>query len=185
MSTKTRITYDQFDEMIRRGDFAETEDRYELLCGEIVVMPLPDPPHEYLVDELAEWSFESLPRRVVRVRVQNTLGIPELDSVTMPDVAWMRRRDYSKQRPLAEDVLLVIEVSDSSLSKDRNKKARLYAQAGISEYWIVNVAGRWLEVRRDPQGDTFQSLETFAPGQEARPLAFPDVDLPVSRLFPK
>ncbi len=185
MSTKTRVSYEQFDEMIRRGDFAESEDRYELLFGEIVVMPLPDPPHEDLVDELAEWSIRALPEGVIRVRVQNTLGIPELDSVTMPDVAWMRRRDYSKKRPLAEDVLLVIEVADSTLSKDRNKKARLYAQAGISEYWIVNVTGRRLEVRRNPEGKLYQYIEIFEPGQEVHPLAFPDVSLPISRLFPE
>ena len=61
MSTTVRTTYDEFDAMIRRGDFADTEDRLELLFGEIVVMPLPDPPHEFVVDELNEWSFQILP----------------------------------------------------------------------------------------------------------------------------
>jgi Uma2 family endonuclease len=184
MSATVRTTYDEFDEMIRRGDFADTDDRHELLFGEICLMPVPEPPHEFVVDELAEWSFTSLPPGAARVRVQSTLGIPALDSLTMPDVAWMRRRDYSQQRPLPDDVLLIIEASDSTLYKDRNQKDRLYAQAGIAEYWIVNLPKRCLEIRRDPEGDTYRSVQTLHPGEEARPLAFPDVTLPVSRLFP-
>ena len=87
MSATVRTTYDEFDAMIRRGDFADTEDRFELLFGAVVAMPLPEPPHESVVDELTEWSIQSLPPGAARVRVQNTLGIPALDSVTLPDIA--------------------------------------------------------------------------------------------------
>ena len=184
MSTTVRTTYDQFDEMIRRGDFADTDDRYELFWGEIRIMPLPLPKHEDVVDELNEWSIQSLPAKTARVRVQNTLGIPALESLTRPDLAWMKTRDYSVQRPLAEDVLLIIEVPDSTLSKDRKTKGKLYAQAGIAEYWIVNLRNRCVEVRRDPEGDLYRTVLTIKRDQEARPLAFPDVVLPISRLFP-
>ncbi|HEX8204306.1 MAG TPA: Uma2 family endonuclease [Isosphaeraceae bacterium] len=184
MSATVRTTYDEFDAMIRRGDFADTEDRFELLFGEIVVLPLPDPPHESVVDELNEWSFLSLPVGAARVRVQSTLGLPALDSVTLPDIAWMRRRDYSQQRPLGEDVLLVIEVADTTLYKDRGTKAKLYAQARIADYWIVNIPKRCLEIRRDLEGDVYQAVMVLQPGEEARPLAFPEIALPVSRLFP-
>ncbi len=88
-----------------------------------------------------------------------------------------------KERPLAEDVLLVIEVSDTTLSTDRGKKAKIYASAGIADYWIVNIPKRQLEIRRDPQGDAYRTVQTLRPGEEARPLAFPDVALAVSRLF--
>lgn len=185
MSTTTRITYDQFEEMIRRGDFEEADDRFELIRGEIELMPWPGPPHEVVVDLLNEWSFESLPRGAVWVRVQQSLGIPALDSLTLPDLAWMSRRDYSKTRPLVEDVLLLIEVADSTLSRDRNKKSALYASAGIRDYWIVNIKGRCPEVRRDPVGDAYTSIQGLRPGQEVLPPpAFPDLALPVSRLFP-
>jgi Uma2 family endonuclease len=184
MSATVRTTYDEFDAMIRRGDFADTEDRFELLFGEIVVMPLPEPPHESVVDELNEWSFQSLPVGAARVRVQSTLGIPALDSVTLPDIAWMRRRDYSQQRPLAEDVLLIIEVADTTLYKDRGPKAKLYAQAGIADYWIANIPKRCLELRRDPEGEVYRSVTILQYGEEARPLVFPNIVLPVMRLFP-
>ena len=119
MSTTTRITYEQFDEMIRRGDFEDAEDRYELLFGEICIMPQPDPPHEWFVEELNEWSFQAAPLDAVRVRVQGSLGIPALESVPEPDLLWLRRDDYSARRPGPDDALLVIEVAESSLAKDR------------------------------------------------------------------
>jgi Uma2 family endonuclease len=184
MSATVRSTYAEFEEMVRRGDFADVENHIELLCGEIRVMPLPRPPHEDVVDELNEWSHTFLPRGAARVRIQNSLGIPELDSVTLPDVAWMRRRDYSSQRPLGVDVLLLIEVSDTTLSLDRGKKARLYAQTGIADDWVVNLRKRCLENRRDPKGSRYRTVQTLHPGDEARPLAFPQVALAVSRLFP-
>ncbi len=125
-----------------------------------------------------------MPRRAVWVRVQQALGIPELDSLTLPDIAWMHRRDYSKQHPRAEDVRLIIEVAHTTLSTDRNTKGKIYASAGIADYWVVNIKGKSVEVRRDPRDGKYQTVETFRSGQEVRPLAFPEVVLPVSRLFP-
>jgi Uma2 family endonuclease len=186
MSTTTRITLEQYDAMIRQGAFEPREEHHvELIYGEISPMSPINPPHDDTVDLLNEWSFESLPPRAVRVRIQGSFGIPLLDSAPQPDLAWLRRKGYSTQRPLPEDVLLVVEVADSSLPKDRGEKAKLYAEAGIADYWIVNIPGRCIEVRRDPQGSSYRSIVVLHPGQEARPLAFPDVALPVSRLFPE
>jgi Uma2 family endonuclease len=94
------------------------------------------------------------------------------------------RRDYSVRRPHPDDVLLVIEVSDSTLCKDRTTKGKLYVRAGIAEYWIVSLRTRSVEVRRDPEGDAYRTVQTIKRDQQARPLAFPDVVLAVSRLFP-
>ena len=184
MNTAVHITYDQLLEMLEKGFMADSEERFELLSGEIRLMTLPKPPHNFLVDELNEWSFEVLTPGTVRIRVQSPVGIPELDSMVLPDVAWLKRIDYSIRHPLSEDVLLMIEVADSTLSKDRRRKGKIYASAGIADFWIVNVAKRRLEIRRDPQGGTYRTVLTLKPGEEARPLAFPDVSLPVSRLFP-
>jgi Uma2 family endonuclease len=184
MSTAIHTSYAQFEEMARHGDFADTDDRFELIFGKVIPMPQPGPAHDDLVEKLTAWSYRSLPEDA-RIRGQSALGMPELESLAYPDVSWLRDRDYSEVRPQPEDVLLVIEVSDTTLSRDRNLKASLYAQAGISDYWIVNVAARTLEVRRDPRGDRYRSVQVLHPGDEARPLAFPDIVLPVSRLFPE
>jgi Uma2 family endonuclease len=76
-------------------------------------------------------------------------------------------------------------VSDTTLAKDRGEKARLYAQAGIRDYWIVNIKERTIEVRRDPVGSRYQSLTIDKVGEAVRPLIFPDVALDVIRLFPE
>lgn len=185
MSTTTRITMDQYDAMIRRGDFEPREEHHvELIYGEITPMSPTGPPHHDTVDELTEWSFEALPPKTVRVSVQGPIGIPALDSEPEPDIVWVRRQSYRVQHPRPADVLLVIEVSDSSLPKDRGLKARLYAEAGITGYWIVNIPDRCVEVRRDPRGDAYHSVAVFTIGDEVHPLAFPDIALPVARLFP-
>ena len=187
MSTTARITVEQYDEMIRQGCFEPSEEHHvELIYGEISPMMSPiNPPHDDTVDLLNEWSFACLPRGTIRVRVQGSFGIPLLDSVPQPDIAWLKPGHYRTQRPLPEDVLLVIEVADSSLAKDRGIKAKLYAEAGIPDYWIVNLRDRTIEVHRDPQGSSYRSLEIRRIGEEVRPLAFPDVALSVSTLFPE
>jgi Uma2 family endonuclease len=192
MSTSVKFSYDQFEEMIRIGLFNPPEEhRVELLYGEIVpvygespMSPI-NPPHDDTVDELIDWSAEVLPRGAVRVRAQGAIGIPQFDSQPQPDFVWMRPRRYRNVRPSPDDVVLLVEVSDSTLRKDRGVKARLYAESGIRDYWIVNVKKRCVEVRRDPVGSKYRSITVFNLGQEIRPLAFPDVSLAVSRLFPE
>ncbi|MFO0951146.1 MAG: Uma2 family endonuclease [Isosphaeraceae bacterium] len=185
MSTSTRVTFSEYEEMVRRGAFEPREEhRVELIYGEIVLMSPVGPPHQNLVFELTDWSYEVVPQAVARVGVQAAIGIPVLDSEPEPDVFWIRRKDYSLAHPRPEDVFLLIEVSDSSLAKDRGLKARLYAEAGIRDYWVVNVSGLCIEVHREPAASGYGSVMSFRPGQEVRPLAFPDVSLAVARIFP-
>ncbi|MCA9196912.1 MAG: Uma2 family endonuclease [Planctomycetales bacterium] len=140
MSTTVRFSVPEFDRMIQAGVFAErANQRIELIYGEMREVNPPNPPHEDIVDKLMYWSMDRAPRDQVRIRIQNSLGIPALDSLTIPDVAWMVARDYHRQRPEPADVLLLIEVADSTLQSDRKEKGPLYAAAGIQEYWIVNV----------------------------------------------
>lgn len=185
MSTAVQITFDQYVEMVRRGDFdAEDAHRRELIRGEIRVMSPIGDPHLEAVDELTEWSFETLPRRAARVRVHGTIGIAPLASAPQPDLAWLTRAKYGNRLPRPEEVLLLIEVADSSLAYDRGEKAALYAAAGIMDYWIVNIPEACLEVYRDPGPDGYRSMTVRLPGQEAHPLAFPNLALLVSRIIP-
>ncbi len=97
----------------------------------------------------------------------------------------MAPKRYQQERPLPGDILLLVEVSDTTLKKDRGSKSRLYAKAGIRDYWIVNINDRCVEVHRDPEGSKYRSVTVYTPGQAIHPLAFPDVALEVSRLFPE
>jgi Uma2 family endonuclease len=185
MSTSTRITIEQYNAMIERGVFDPREDHHvELIEGEIVPMSPIGVRHGDIVDELQEWSIDNAPRDQVRVRCQNPIGLPALVSVPEPDLAWVRRRSHRKVHPQAADVFLIVEVAETSLPFDRGRKARIYATVGIADYWIVNIPGSCVEVRRDPQGGAYQSIQTFHAGESIPLLAFPEVAFPVDAIFP-
>lgn len=186
MSTSTKITIPEYDRMIAAGEFEPREDHYvELIRGEIRQMSPIHPPHEYALDVLNMWSIDNHPREKVWVRNQNSLGIPALESVPQPDLFWVRKRDYSTSRPTAEDVILLIEVADSSLAYDRGEKASMYAEAGIQDYWIVNVRQQVVEVCRQPTAQGYQERRTCSAGESVAPLAFPEVQLEVDTIWKK
>ena len=139
--------------------------------------------HEDIVDRLMAWSVENVPKSEVRVRVQNSVGLPELDSVPEPDVAWVVERDYSRRRPTADDVLLIVEVAESSLDYDTGEKAELYAAAGIKDYWVVDVAAQVIEVRRELEGSRYRSLVAYRDDEPIRPLARPNLVFSPALLF--
>ena len=185
VSTTARLTLAEYDRMIQSGVFDHGKRRrLEFIRGEIREMTPIGSPHEEVVDRLNRWSVKNLPEERVRVRVQNSIGLPELESAPEPDIAWVAERTYWRGRPTAADVLLVVEVADSSLSYDRGEKADLYAQAGIVDYWVVSIPGREIEVHRDPQDGRYRSLETYRGEDEIRPLAMPELTLRPVMLWP-
>lgn len=184
MSTALHLSIEEYDRLIKRGFFKPLRDRrIELIRGELREMSPPGPAHEEAVDSLSEWSLDVVDRRLVRVRVQNTIGLPELDTVPLPDVTWVRRQSFRNTRPTADDIFLIIEVADSSLNYDRGRKAKLYAEAGIADYWVVNLRDECIEVFRGPQDGTYQSHEVFDRGHTVRPLRFSKLKLSVTKLF--
>jgi Uma2 family endonuclease len=184
MSTSAKFTLEEFDRMIKLGLFDPPYDRrIELIHGELTEMNPPGPLHEDVIDILTRWSFENVDKAEIRVRIQNSIGLPESDSAPQPDVCWVKAKSYSEQRPRAEDVLLVIEVADSSLVGDQRVKAGVYAQAGIPEYWIINLPHWCVECHRDPVGATYQTIQRYNRQESLSPLAAPGAILVVRDLF--
>jgi Uma2 family endonuclease len=184
VSTIAHLTLADYDRMIEAGVFDHgRRRRLEFIRGEIREMNPIGSPHEEIVDRLAAWSFGKLPPDTIRVRVQNSIGLYQLESAPEPDLAWVVQRDYSSGRPATEDVLLIIEVAESSLAYDTGEKAELYAAAGVADYWVVDVAGRAVEVRRDPVGGRYRSLKTYTGDDQLCPLAMPEVALRPSALW--
>jgi Uma2 family endonuclease len=176
MSTVTHLTIAEYDRMIAAGAFDPRErNRVELIRGELREMSPIGSEHEVIVDYLAEWSIRTLPKGTAWVRVQNSIGIPILDSAPEPDLAWVARRDYRRARPTPKDVLLVIEVSESTLRFDLGEKADLYATAGISDYWVVDLTKRCIVVHRDPADGRYCSVRTYRESDEVCPLLVPEV----------
>lgn len=179
MSTALRFTLDEYDRMIERDVWNGRNVRTELIFGEIREMSPPGPTHEEVIDRLTRWNCSNTNPDEVRVRIQNSIGLPKLDSAPQPDVAWVAERDYSKRRPQPRDVLLVIEVADSSLKSDRTEKAELYAKGKVADYWIVNLQDWCVEVHRGP----YRQKQTYTLHETVHPLAKPAVALHVATLF--
>jgi Uma2 family endonuclease len=184
MSVGLRITFDEYMEMIADGAFDALRDRrIELIRGELREMNPPGPDHSEAVSRLVEWSADQPIKNLVRVRVQDPIGIPKLDSAPQPDLAWVQVRRYSDRHPLPDEVLLLIEVADSSLESDCGEKAELYSEAGIQDYWVVSLPERLIHIFRRPQKTGFAEHRTAGFGEEIRPLAFPQFALSVTELL--
>lgn len=142
-----RFSVDEYHRMIETGILSE-DDRVELLDGWILEMSPIGPPHEVCISLLLEELQQSLSSGwLVRLQSPITLSTSE----PQPDVSVVRGRprDYVAHHPKPDEVALVVEVADSSLTFDRQLKRPRYAAAGIPEYWIVNLIDRQLEIYRD------------------------------------
>jgi Uma2 family endonuclease len=149
-----RFTVSDYHRMIEAGILGE-DDRVELLEGCIVPKMTHDPPHDSTIQIVSECLATVLPVGW-RTRIQS--AITTGDSEPEPDLAIVRghARTYAKRHPGPQDIGLVIEVVDSSLDQDRIEKARIYAQAGIATYWLINLIESRVEVFSDPTGPTAQ-----------------------------
>lgn len=163
----------EYDRLVALGTFEG--ERIELIDGALRRMSPIGPPHSSAVDLLNELLVLALARRA-RIRTQGSFAASEL-SEPEPDVSVLPLRDYSTAHP---DVAhLIIEVADSSLSYDRGRKAKLYAECGVPEYWIVNLVSRVVEVHREPGADGYGQVSVHLKGSRLQLLAFPDVELAI------
>jgi Uma2 family endonuclease len=115
--------------------------------------------------------------------VQNSLRLSGIQTLPEPDLAWVVRRRYSRRKPEASDVYLLIEVAETSLDYDLGEKAELYAEAGIRDYWVVDLITARIVVHRDPVQSRYRSVQSVSGSQEIRPLAFPEIALPPELLW--
>lgn len=139
--------------------------------------------HESAVDQVVRWSYRSVDDSSVLIRVQNSLGLPLQESVPEPDLVWVQNGDYTETRPTADDAILVVEVADTSLDYDLGEKARLYAAAGIRDYWVVDCQNRRVIVHRQPSEAGYGSVEEFSGSRAISPLSHPHVTLAPEVLF--
>jgi Uma2 family endonuclease len=176
------FSVDEYERMVETGILGE-DDRVELIRGEIIDKLTIGDRHAACVMSLVNLRPLLLAGRAI-VSPQNPLKLAA--SVPEPDIALIRPRSdrYRNGKPIASDVLLLIEVADSSLALERTDKLFDYAQAGIRDYWIVNLIDDVIEVYRQPQpdgtyGDTFVARR----GGSLSSLAFADVQLAVDGIL--
>lgn len=174
-----RFTVKEYHRMGEVGILGEDE-RVELTDGQVVKMSPIGVPHAGAVRRLNRFLVTAVgDRAVVSVQLPVVLGEfsepqPHLGLLKPPESV------YDSRHPEPGDVLLLIEISDTSGPYDRGVKLPLYAQSGIPEYWIVDVGRGVIEVYRSPSGDGYASVEERGPGDRVSPGALPDVEVAVS-----
>ncbi len=182
MSMTARLTVPEYDRMLVAGVFDQGR-RVEFIEREIREMTPIGPEHETVVDLLTRWSFRSVDDASVLIRVQQSLGLSNVDSVPQPDLVWVANADYSRTRPTAADVLLLVEVAESSLAYDLGEKADLYAASGVSEYWVVDCRNHRVVVHRAPGKSGYGTVRTVGADESLSPLSRPRVVLLPRELF--
>ena len=180
--SRHRFSLEEYMQMIEFGILDEN-DKLELIRGELVKKMTIGDPHASCVDRLVKLFIRLLDDSVT-VRSQNPVIV--LDSRPEPDVvlAVSRDHEYATEAPCAADILLLIEVADSSLAYDRTEKLSLYAEAGVREYWIVNVRQQCVEVYRAPQPNgVYSDARVLKLGESLSILALPNISLAVDHVF--
>jgi Uma2 family endonuclease len=168
--------------MVEVGILSE-DDRVELIDGEVLEMSPIREPHAACVDVLDELVRDRLGRSVT-VRAQGPIQLDDF-SEPQPDISILKRRDdfYRRAHPRPEDVLIVIEVSDSTLGFDRKVKVPLYARAGIPETWVINLPEERIEVYSDPAGGEYQTVRSYKRGRRLQSHTLAALRLSVSKVL--
>ncbi|HEV2854824.1 MAG TPA: Uma2 family endonuclease [Thermoanaerobaculia bacterium] len=176
------FTTEEYHVMLEAGILHE-DDRVELIEGEIWQMSPMKGPHLSSVARLDRIFQRNLGEDALVV-VQSPIHLDDF-SEPQPDLAVVRFREdfYESGLPTPEDVLLVVEVADSSLPFDRDVKAVLYARHGIPEVWLRDIPHSTLLVHRDPSPQGYRDVRTFRRGERLSPLAFPDLVLEVDAIL--
>ncbi len=172
-----RISRIEYEQMVKAGILAEDE-RVELLRGVIVSMSPPSWNHDYTIEWLNERFVLAL-QGLHGVRPQLGFAADEW-SLPQPDLAVVRKDPTRREHPT--DALLLVEVSLSSLRKDRKVKQVIYAENGVPEYWIVDVEARAIEVYTDPAPGGYRTKRVFHDGDVVRPALIPEIEIAVAEL---
>jgi Uma2 family endonuclease len=182
MQASVKLTGREFDAMAEYGSFDVLgPKKVELIRGELVFMNPAGPIHDDYIDYLTRWSTKSANERVATIRVQ--CGFVCDDHRPEPDVLWLEPRRYGRTRPTAKNVLLLIEIADSSLSNDVLDKAELYAEAGVQEYWVIDIPNQRLHRMQNTDGKAYRSIEVLVPPQTPAPRCLPTAALNLAELF--
>jgi Uma2 family endonuclease len=151
--------------------------RYELVEGDLINRMGAKPPHVSALSLMLGWLYQVFGPD--RVQPPSPIDVAPQDNPTSepePDAAVLNRstREFARDRPDPADIVLIVEVSDTSLRFDRTTKAGLYARAGVQDYWILDINHRRLVVHRDPVDGLYRSVTAYEENEAVAPLAAPN-----------
>ena len=185
MSVQTQkrlFTVQEYHLMSEAGVFANHE-RVELIEGEIIQMAAIGTRHASCVKRLNR-RFSVIPEEIAILGVQDPIQLTERTE-PQPDVVLLQPRAdyYETAHPIPSEVLLLVEVSDSTVNFDRDVKVPNYARSGIQEVWLWDLEANCLEVYRDPTANGYTSIQKFERGEIVLPLAFPNFQVSVNLIL--
>ena len=177
-----RFTVEEFVRMGEAGIF-EPDVRVELIDGVIFEMAPIGKPHGARISVVLQELMDKIPRNIMKysqstIRLNDGSG-PEPDIALLTPEASLDRENI----PRTEDILLIIEIADSTLPRDRREKARRYAQSGIPELWIFVLADDEIEVHRQPTPEGYADVQRYRRGDTLTIQALPSVRLAVDELL--
>lgn len=162
----------------------DRQERTELIAGQITLMAAKGTPHVTALHLLANILRDRLGNRAL-IRTQDPIQLDDF-SEPEPDLVIVRGNilDYAQQHPRPEDIDLVVEIADSTLKQDCEIKDKLYAQAGIADYWVLAVKSRQLHIFRKPIASGYTEHLILSEPNQAAPLAFPEIVIALSSILP-
>ncbi len=177
-----RFTVKEYYHLAEAGILHE-DDNVELIDGRIIDMTPIGSKHASRVDSISNLLFEKLQKRAI-IRVQNPIDLDE-QSEPEPDVTILKKRTdfYSEHHPRPEDVLLIIEVADSSIEYDRTIKIPLYAKSGIQEVWLVNILENTVEIYHSPSQDGYKVMIKLHHTESITPTNFHDITIKIDEML--
>lgn len=167
----------EYEKMVALGLFED--EKVELLDGILIAMSPQGTRHAEMLRRLSELFFARIRGRA-RVQLQSPLACGD-DALPEPDLALVPLGDYAQHHP--DSAFLVIEVAESSLRKDRLAKGRVYARAGVPEYWIVNIAEAVVEVHTGPEASGYTTMGQHRTAEVLFPAAFADIEVKLADLL--
>ena len=179
MTTLAKWSVEDYHLMIDSGVLNNRS--VELLEGEIIEMSPEGPLHSATNDNAAEYLRELL-RGIARIREAHPITLR--NSEPEPDIAVVRlnKSNYSDRHPYPEDIYWLLEISNTTLEEDLGKKKKIYAQANINEYWVIDLNTREIIVFREPSGNDYRIKLTINKGT-ITPIAFPNIQIELVKLL--
>lgn len=186
--TRKKFTIGEYHKLLDLGFFSEN-DRVELIRGEIIEMAPKRTPHSVCNSLLWKQLYELIGKQA-EIRVQEPIVLPS-NSEPEPDVVIARKKadNYLSAHPTVRDLILIIEISDSTLKYDKEVKLPLYAEAGVNNYWIVNLVDRCLEIYSNPfsnnqENFNYRNKSIILSDEQADLPEFIEVKLELTSIFP-
>ena len=178
-----KLSLEDYYKMGEAGILGE-DSRVELIEGELIDMAPIGSRHVRAVNILTELLVPQA-RGVAVVSVQNPVSLPP-DNGPQPDIALLKPRadQYGNSLPTAQDVLLIIEVADTTAKYDREVKAALYARHGVQEFWLVDLQEKAVEIYQEPGSKRYRKLLRPESVETISPVSLPDVHVPLGEIWP-